>query len=175
MSDNNERIILGGGCFWCIEAVYKRVKGVISTQPGYAGGEGENPDYRLVSTGESGFAEVVEVIFDKEIISLSTILEIFWRAHDPTTLNRQGNDIGSQYRSIIFYTDDKQKKIIETSLQGLILSGTYANLPVTQVEPLEKFWPAEDYHKDYFEANRGQSYCRLVIEPKLLKLLLMED
>jgi len=175
MADKRECIILGGGCFWCIEAVYKRIKGVISTRPGYAGGTVENPDYKQVSTGETGHAEVVEVCFDTTAISLTTILEVFWSAHDPTTLNRQGNDIGSQYRSVVYYSDETQKEAAEVSLQGLIRTGTYKSLPVTRIEPLEIFWPAEEYHKDYFEANRGMSYCRMVIEPKLHKLALMKD
>ena len=175
MTDNIERIVLGGGCFWCLEAVYKRIKGITTSRPGYAGGFVENPDYKHVSTGKTGHAEVVEVCFDKTVISLTTILEIFWRAHDPTTLDRQGNDVGSQYRSVIFYADDNQKKLAESSLKELIKSGTYNNPPVTQITALETFWPAEAYHKDYFETNRGESYCRIVIEPKLVKLLLMED
>ena len=175
MADNRECIILGGGCFWCIEAVYKRIKGVISTRPGYAGGTVENPDYNQVTTGETRHAEVVEVCFDTTAISLTAILEVFWHAHDPTTLNRQGNDIGSQYRSVVYYNNEAQKEVAETSLQGLIHAGTYTSPPVTEIEPLESFWPAEVYHKDYFEANRGMSYCRMVIEPKLHKLALMED
>jgi peptide-methionine (S)-S-oxide reductase len=175
MAENRECIILGGGCFWCIEAVFKRIKGVTTTRPGYAGGSIDNPTYRQVSTGETGHAEVVEVCFDNKAISLTTLLEMFWRAHDPTTVDRQGNDIGSQYRSIIFYNNQTQREIIESSLQGLIHAGTYSSLPVTEIESLERFWPAENYHKDYFEINRGESYCRMVIEPKLLKLLLMED
>ncbi|MCD6343501.1 MAG: peptide-methionine (S)-S-oxide reductase MsrA [Spirochaetaceae bacterium] len=175
MADNRECIILGGGCFWCIEAVYKRIPGVISTRPGYAGGTVKNPDYNQVTIGETGHAEVVEVCFDTTAISLTAILEVFWRAHNPTTLNRQGNDIGSQYRSVVFYNNEAQKEAAETSLQGLIHAGIYKSLPVTRIEPLETLWPAEEYHKDYFEANRGQSYCRMVIEPKLHKLALMED
>ena len=175
MTDNIERIVIGGGCFWCIEAVYKRIKGVTSTRPGYAGGVTENPDYKQVRTGETDHAEVVEICFDRTVISTEAILEIFWRAHDPTTANRQGNDVGSQYRSIIFYADENQKELAELSLKGLIDAGTHKDPPVTQILPLETFWPAEAYHKDYFEANRGQSYCRIVIEPKLHKLALMED
>ena len=175
MSNNSECIVLGGGCFWCIEAVYKRIKGVSSTRPGYAGGTAENPDYKQVCTGETGHAEVVEICFDNAILSLETILEIFWRAHDPTTINRQGNDVGSQYRSIIFYTNAAQKELAELSLKGLIKDGTYSKLPVTEILLLETFYPAEVYHKDYFETNRGESYCRMIIEPKLLKMLLLED
>ena len=175
MTDNIERIVIGGGCFWCIEAVYKRIKGVTSTRPGYAGGSSDNPDYKQVCNGETGHAEVVEISYDKSVISLQAILEIFWRAHDPTTVNRQGNDIGTQYRSVIFYANEAQKKIAETSKADLISSGVLKDQPVTQIVPLDTFWPAEAYHKDYFEANRGQSYCRLVIEPKLQKMLLVED
>ena len=175
MTDNIERIVIGGGCFWCIEAVYKRIKGVTSTRPGYAGGVTENPDYKQVCTGETDHAEVVEICFDRTVISTEAILKIFWRAHDPTTANRQGNDVGSQYRSIILYADEKQKELAEMSMKGLIDAGTHKDLPVTQILPLETFWPAEAYHKDYFEANRGQSYCRIVIEPKLHKLALFED
>jgi peptide-methionine (S)-S-oxide reductase len=175
MTDDIERIIIGGGCFWCIEAVYKRIKGVTSTRPGYAGGSIENPDYKQVCTGTTGHAEVVEISYDKTVISSDAILELFWRAHDPTTLNRQGNDTGTQYRSIIFYADEAQKELAETSMNDLVKSGTYADRPVTQIVPLETFWPAEAYHKDYFEANRGQSYCRLVIEPKLQKMLLVKE
>ena len=175
MTDNIERFIIGGGCFWCIEAVYKRIKGVTSTRPGYAGGIVENPDYKQVSTGTTGHAEVVEISYDKTVISSEAILELFWRAHDPTTLNRQGADVGSHYRSIILYADEAQKELAETSMDTLVKSGTYADPPVTQIVPLETFWPAEAYHKDYFEANRGQSYCRLVIQPKLQKMLLIED
>jgi len=174
-TNNIERIVVGGGCFWCIEAVYKRIRGVVATRPGYAGGFAENPDYKQVCTGATGHAEVVEISYDRTAITGDAILEIFWRAHDPTTLNRQGNDVGSQYRSIILYANAGQKSLAEASLKDLVQSGTLTNPPVTQIVPLETFWPAEAYHKDYFEANRGQSYCRLVIEPKLHKLVLLED
>ena len=175
MTDTSERIILGGGCFWCIEAVYKRIQGVVATRPGYAGGHLDNPDYKQVCTGETGHAEVVEISYDPHVISTETILEIFWRAHDPTTLNRQGNDVGTQYRSVILYSNEKQKELAEKSLAGLIDAGTYDDPPVTRIQPLETFWPAEAYHKDYFESNRSQGYCRVVIEPKLHKLALLED
>jgi peptide-methionine (S)-S-oxide reductase len=172
---NIERIVVGGGCFWCIEAVYKRIKGVVATRPGYAGGYVENPDYKLVCTGDTGHAEVVEISYDKTVITGEAILEVFWRAHDPTTPNRQENDVGTQYRSIILYADAAQKKLAESSIGDLVASGVYPKKPVTQVLPLETFWPAEAYHKDYFEDNRGQSYCRMVIETKLHKLALLED
>ena len=175
MIDRNERIVLGGGCFWCIEAVYKRIEGVISTRPGYAGGTTANPDYERVCTGGTGHAEVVEIIFDPDVISLEALLEVFWRAHDPTTRDRQGGDVGTQYRSVILYADERQKAVAESSLAGLTASGTCVNNPVTQILPLQTFWPAEAYHKDYFENNRAQGYCRVVIEPKLHKLALLED
>ena len=175
MTSGTERIVLGGGCFWCLKAVYNRISGITSTRPGYAGGHVENPDYEQVCTGETGHAEVVEISYDPSVLSTEAVLEIFWRAHDPTTRDRQGNDVGTQYRSIILYADENQKKLAEQSLAGLIASGMYPNLPVTTIEPLGTFWPAEAYHKDYFEGHRSQSYCRLVIEPKLHKLALMED
>ena len=175
MTSNIQRLVIGGGCFWCLEAIFKRISGVTSTRPGYAGGHVENPDYEQVCTGVTGHAEVVEVSFDTDVISAEAILEIFWRAHDPTTKDRQGQDVGDQYRSIILYSDDEQKQLAQRSLEGLIESGMYPSMPVTQIEPLGTFWPAEAYHKDYFEDHRSQGYCRLVIEPKLHKLALMED
>ncbi len=174
MSSTIDRIVVGGGCFWCLEAVFRRISGVTSTRPGYAGGHEDNPDYKRVCTGASGHAEVVEISFDTSEISLGAILDVFWRAHDPTTENRQGSDIGTQYRSIILYTSEKQKEAAEESIAGLIKAGLYSDPPVTTIEPLDTFWPAEEYHKDYFEDNRNQSYCRIVIEPKLRKLTLME-
>ncbi len=175
MRSGIDRIVLGGGCFWCLEAVFKRISGVISTRPGYAGGHLDNPDYKQVCTGETGHAEVVEISFDRSVISIEAILEIFWRAHDPTTKDRQGADVGTQYRSIILYADEEQKEAAQQSLEGLIESAMYPSLPVTLIEPLGTFWPAEAYHKDYFEDHRNIGYCRLVIEPKLHKLALMED
>ena len=170
MKEKIQHIVLGGGCFWCVEAVYKRIKGIVSTRPGYAGGDMDNPDYKSICTGKTGHAEVVELSYDPDIISLDDILTIFWQAHDPTTLNRQGHDSGTQYRSIILYDETFQRTVAEKSLKTLAESGLYANPPVTQIIHLEKFWPAEEYHKDYFELNRNQGYCRLVIEPKLKKL-----
>ncbi len=175
MTSDTKRIVIGGGCFWCLEAVFKRISGVLSSRPGYAGGETENPDYEQVCRGETGHAEVVEISFNPELISGEALLEIFWRAHDPTTKDRQGEDVGTQYRSIILYADETQKEMAERSRDGLIESGMYPSLPVTSIEPLRTFWPAEAYHKDYFEGNRSKGYCRLVIEPKLHKLALLED
>ena len=175
MPVNSERIVLGGGCFWCLEAVYKRIEGVVSTRPGYAGGRLKEPTYEQVCTGETGHVEVVEVSFDPKIVSLEAILEIFWRAHDPTTPDRQGGDIGTQYRSVIFCADEVQTAAAKASLSELAASGAYEDEPVTQILPLDTFWPAEAYHKNYFDNNRGRGYCRAVIEPKLHKLALLED
>jgi peptide-methionine (S)-S-oxide reductase len=175
MPEKSERIVLGGGCFWCLAAVYKRIEGVVSTRPGYAGGNLSDPSYEQVCTGKTGHAEVVEVSYHPDVVTLETLLEVFWRAHDPTTPNRQGGDVGTQYRSIILYEDDAQRNLAEMSLSGLIASGAYRIEPVTEIVPLDTFWPAEAYHSDYFENNRSQGYCRLVIEPKLHKLSLLED
>lgn len=172
MSETIQSIVLGGGCFWCIEAVFKRIDGIKATRPGYAGGHMDNPEYKKVCQGSTGHAEVVQIDFDSEIISLDAVLDIFWKAHDPTTLNRQGHDVGTQYRSIILYADETQKNAAEASLKKLQTLQIYPNPPVTEIIPLKKFWPAEEYHKDYFEDNRNQGYCRLVIEPKLKKLSL---
>lgn len=169
MSKNSlETIVLGGGCFWCTEAVFKRVPGVTSVAPGYAGGVMENPQYQDVSAGSTGHAEVVKVTFDKEKVSLRQILEIFFLAHDPTTLNRQGGDIGTQYRSIILFTDINQKPIIEKSLKTK--QNELKDKIVTEVKPLEKFYSAEESHRNYYENHRNSSYCVLVIQPKLDKI-----
>jgi peptide-methionine (S)-S-oxide reductase len=162
-----EFAVLGGGCFWCTEAIYGRVKGVLSAIPGYAGGETESPTYSEVCSGKTGHAEVVRVEFDPEIITYEEILEIFWHAHDPTTLNRQGNDIGTQYRSIILYADDEQKELAQSSLKTADTSGMFSQPIVTQIEPLGEFYPAEDYHHDYFANNPNQPYCRAIISPKV--------
>ncbi|MCG8451635.1 MAG: peptide-methionine (S)-S-oxide reductase MsrA [Spirochaetales bacterium] len=175
MTEDLDHIVLGGGCFWCLEAVYKRIEGVVTTRPGYAGGYLENPDYKTVCAGDTGHAEVVEIGFRPSMLSLNAVLDIFWMAHDPTTPDRQGNDVGPQYRSIILYANQTQKTIAEASMAALERSNTYSVPPVTQIVPLETFWPAEAYHKDYFEGNRTQGYCRLVIAPKLRKLNLMKD
>jgi len=170
MKTIKETIVLGGGCFWCLEAVYKRVSGVVSVQSGYSGGNMENPDYNAVCTGETGHAEVVKIIFNPDIIPLDSLLDIFWQAHNPVTKNRQGNDIGTQYRSVIFYTSEKQKSIIAGSVRKLEESGKYSKPVVTEIMPLENFWPAENYHNNYYELHKNQPYCKVVIEPKLKKL-----
>jgi len=166
-----EEAIFGGGCFWCTEAIYKRVKGVEKVEPGYAGGDVENPSYRLVCSGTTGHAEVVRVTFDPAVISYKDLVDIFWYAHDPTTLNRQGNDIGTQYRSIILTKNDQQRKIAEKSLKEASESGAFRKPIVTVIEALDTFYPAEDYHFDYFATNPNQPYCRAVIAPKVQHFL----
>ncbi len=165
---NNRTIVLGGGCFWCIEALYRRFEGVLAAESGYAGGNKPDPTYQEVCTGATGHAEVVRVAFDTDRISEEEILSFFWKAHDPTTLNRQGADVGTQYRSIILYTDDEQRANAERSRDAAAPS--FRDPIVTQIEPLREFYPAEDYHRDYYENNSRQGYCRMVIEPKLRKL-----
>jgi len=160
---------LGGGCFWCTEAVFQEVKGVLEVEPGYSGGDLANPSYELVSTGTTGHAEVVQIIFDAKTISFTDILKIFFETHDPTTLNRQGTDVGTQYRSIIFYHNEKQKATAEKVVAELEKSKKYANPIVTQLEPFKIFYGAEKYHKDYYKCNPNQSYCRLIISPKIQK------
>lgn len=161
-----EKIVLGGGCFWCLDAAYKLIKGVTIVQQGYAGGTLANPTYEQVCSGITGHAEVVQVQFDPQIIKLENILDIFWIIHDPTTLNRQGYDIGTEYRSIILFCNEKQKPIIEMSLQKA--QKVWENPIVTEIKPLEKFHPAEDYQNDY-ETSRSD-YCQIIINPKLNKL-----
>lgn len=162
--------ILGGGCFWCIEAVYERIDGVKSAVSGYAGGGDPDPTYHEVSAGTTGHAEVVRIEFDPKVISYGEILDLFWRAHDPTTLNRQGADVGTQYRSVILYTSDAQKTEAERSKRAISDSGTYDNPIVTEILPLEEFFDAEEYHQDYYELNPNAGYCGFVIRPKLQKL-----
>lgn len=165
----NDSIVLGGGCFWCLEAVFQRLKGVIVITNGYAGGVVENPSYEMVLSGRTGHAEVVKIEFDPDIVSLETILQIFWALHDPTTLNQQGADVGTQYRSIILYKNSVQKNLAEKSLKNV--GQPLWNKPVvTQIEPLEKFYPAEDYHQNYFNQHPEAAYCQIVINPKITKL-----
>lgn len=167
---NSEVVTLGGGCFWCTEAVYLNIKGVRKVEPGYSGGKMEDADYRKVSTGRTGHAEVVQVTFDPDVITFKEILEVFFATHDPTTLNRQGADVGPQYRSVIFYHDDAQRAIAEETIDQLNGEGIWDRPIVTVVERLNAFHRAEDYHLNYYERNREQPYCRLVIDPKLDKL-----
>lgn len=165
-----ETAIFGGGCFWCTEAVFKRLKGVQSVVPGYAGGETNNPTYHDVSGGNTGHAEAVKIEFDPSIISFEDLLAVFFGTHDPTTRNRQGNDVGTQYRSVIFYTNDAQKEKARQIIKETDEAHVYENPVVTEVVPLGKFYDAEDYHKDYYENNKTAPYCSIVIEPKLEKL-----
>lgn len=165
-----EVIVFGGGCFWCTEAVFERIEGVSDVLPGYSGGNVINPSYREVCTGNTGHAEVVEVTYDSSIVKLETLLKVFFTTHDPTTLNRQGADVGTQYRSAIFYTSDKQKVLAEMIIGELERNKVFNDPIVTEVKPLENFYQAEDYHNGYFEANKQQPYCRIVIQPKIEKL-----
>ncbi len=164
-----ESLVLGGGCFWCLEAVYDQVRGVESAVSGYAGGEVPNPTYKQVTGGRTGHAEVVEITFDPSVVSRDTLLDVFFTIHDPTTLNRQGNDVGPQYRSIAFYSNDVQKQAIEEAIARTAASGEWRGSPVTEVQPLKAFYVAEDYHQEYFELNGEQPYCSLVIAPKVAK------
>ena len=168
--DKLKTAVFGGGCFWCIEAVFERAKGVVSVTSGYAGGETENPNYRDVCSGTTGHAEVVKIEYDPSIIGYEELLEVFWKAHDPTTLNRQGADAGTQYRSIILYTDREQREIAEKSKKELEKAGIFKDPVVTEIKELEKFYPAENYHQDYYQNNSSAGYCRVVIAPKLKKL-----
>lgn len=159
----------GSGCFWCSEAIFERVKGVHKVISGYAGGNVEKPTYEQVCTGKTGHAEVCQITFDPSIVSFEELLKIFWKTHDPTTLNRQGADAGTQYRSVIFYHSDEQKKLAEHYKLELDKSGAWENPIVTEISPLTKFFPAEDYHQNYFANNPTQGYCSFVIAPKVEK------
>lgn len=165
-----ESAIFGGGCFWCTEATFQMLKGVISVFPGYAGGNVDNPSYDEVSTGRTGHAEVIKIDFDSSVITFQDLLSVFFNTHDPTTLNKQGNDVGTQYRSIILYTNNDQKVTAEQTIKELNDAKAYDKDVVTEVKPLEKFFEAESYHKDYYKNNQGDAYCSLVIAPKLEKM-----
>jgi len=165
----SETLTLGGGCFWCLEAVFTELKGVSKVESGYAGGHVPNPTYAQVSDGDTGHAEVVQITFDPDVVSRDTILRAFFTIHDPTTLNRQGNDVGSQYRSIAFFTNAEQKAAIENAIQATAASHEWSGTIVTEVVPLTKFYKAEDYHQEYFKLHGSQPYCQLVIAPKVAK------
>jgi peptide-methionine (S)-S-oxide reductase len=164
-----EATTLGGGCFWCLEAVYEQLKGVVDVESGYAGGVVPNPTYEQVCTGGSGHTEVVQVTFDAQAITFEELLEVFFTIHDPTTLNRQGADIGPQYRSAIFYHDPKQQEVAESVIQRIEAEGIWDHPIVTEVTELGTFYKAEDYHQEYYRRNRGQPYCQVVIAPKVAK------
>lgn len=166
---NLEYATFGGGCFWCVEACFDMLKGVESVTSGYSGGHKENPTYQEVCTGETGHAEVVQIAFDPKVISFSQLLESFWFLHDPTQLNRQGNDIGTQYRSVIFYHSEEQKNEAQASMIASEMSKKWPGKYVTQIVPFEKFWPAEEYHQNYFDINPNQPYCSAVVGPKVAK------
>jgi peptide-methionine (S)-S-oxide reductase len=166
---NLEIATFGAGCFWCTEAVYERLNGVEKVISGYSGGHVKNPSYKEVCTGTTGHAEVTQVYFNPEIISYEELLDVFWQTHDPTTLNRQGNDIGTQYRSVIFYSNERQKKASEESKRNIDMSGTFKDRVVTEISPLINFYEAEDYHQDYFKNNPNQPYCSVIIAPKIKK------
>jgi len=166
--EKTEIALIGGGCFWCTEAVFEKITGVVEVISGYAGGESSNPTYKEICTGKTGHAEVIKIIFDPEITSFAKILEVFGLAHDPTTLNRQGADVGTQYRSTIMYLSEKQKKIAIAWKKKL--SDKFVDPVVTEIVPAPIFYPAEDYHQDYYKKNPNQGYCSFVIRPKLKKL-----
>jgi peptide methionine sulfoxide reductase msrA/msrB len=166
---NLETITLGGGCYWCVEAVYENLKGVKSVVSGFSGGTVANPTYEEVCTGRTGHAEVVQVTYDKTVTNLNEIFQVFFTVHDPTTLNRQGADVGTQYRSVIFYSNEEQKKAAESIIQELNAKNVYPSKIVTVVEAFKKFYPADDYHQDYYNNNKEQPYCKMVIQPKIEK------
>ncbi len=171
MSSNNKSEIatLGGGCFWCLEAVYVELNGVSKVVSGYSGGRTRNPSYREVCSGASGHAEVVQITFDPDMLSFADLLRVFFTIHDPTTLNRQGADVGTQYRSAIFTHSPEQQQVAAEIIAEVEAAGIWSNPIVTEVEPIEDFYAAEEYHQDYYQNNSGQMYCRAVIEPKVLK------
>lgn len=170
MSDDSrqEKATLGGGCFWCIEAVFQQLDGVESVVSGYAGGHDPNPNYQSVCSGATGHAEVVQITFDPEVVTYEELLNVFWKAHDPTTLNRQGNDVGTQYRSAIYYHSEAQKEAALKSIESA--QPHFSDKIVTEVAPLDVFYGGEDYHQDYYVNHREQGYCSFVIRPKLDKL-----
>ena len=166
-----EKATFANGCFWCTEAIFKRLKGVDSVQSGYTGGEMENPTYEDVSSGMTGHAECLQITFDPSIISYKTMLDVFFGTHDPTTPNRQGDDVGTQYRSAVFFHDDKQKETALQKKEELDKSGKFHDPIVTQIVPFTNFYPAEEHHKDYYDSNPSAPYCMFVIDPKVRKLM----
>jgi peptide-methionine (S)-S-oxide reductase len=164
-----EKATFGSGCFWCTEAIFKRLKGVEKVKSGYSGGEKEDPTYEEVCGGTTGHAEVIRVEYDAEIVSYKDLLEVFWRTHDPTTLNRQGNDVGTQYRSVVFYHDENQRNLAEDYKKRLTEEQIWPDPIVTEISPLRNFYEAENYHDDYFDRNGGQPYCAFVVAPKVEK------
>lgn len=169
MNKKVEVATFGAGCFWCVEAVYEIVEGIEHVESGYSGGHVENPSYRAVTSGRSGHAEVARIHFDPDVISYKELLTVLWHTHNPTTLNRQGNDVGTQYRSVIYYHNEEQKKIAEESLKETEASGLWSDPIVTTIEPLTNYYVAENYHQNYFENNPNAGYCSYIIAPKIKK------
>lgn len=165
-----DHITLGGGCFWCTEAAFLELRGVQSVEPGYAGGHDPSPTYESVCSGRTGHAEVVRVAFDPEVLPLDALLQVFFTVHDPTTRDRQGADVGTQYRSIVLYQDEEQEQVVRSVMAKLEAEGLWPHPFVTEVAPLTRFFPAEPYHVDYYRRNAGQPYCQVVISPKLAKV-----
>ena len=165
-----EKATFGAGCFWCVEAVFERLDGVLEVEAGYTGGRIKNPTYKEVCSGNSGHAEVIQITYNPDLINYAKLLDIFWISHDPTTLNRQGADVGTQYRSVIFYHSENQKKIAQKSLVEIDQSDKFNSSIVTKLESLGDYYPAEEYHQDYFRLNSQAPYCQLVIRPKLNKI-----
>lgn len=170
---SKELATLAGGCFWCTEAIFKRIKGVEKVTSGYTGGDIPNPAYEQVCSGQTGHAECIQIEFNPEVISFEKLLEIFWRLHDPTTLNRQGADVGTQYRSAIFYHSEEQRLKAIESKKKIENKKLYKDQIVTKIEKFRKFYPAEEYHQDFYDSNRGYGYCNLIIDPKVHKLIEM--
>jgi peptide-methionine (S)-S-oxide reductase len=166
---NIDTATLGAGCFWCVEAVFQRLEGVLTVESGYSGGTVKNPAYREVCNGTTGHAEVARITYDKSKLSFDELLEVFWKTHDPTTLNYQGNDHGTQYRSVVFYHNEEQKKLAEKYKTEINASGAYPNPIVTEISPAKEFYKAEDYHQNYFNQNGQEQYCKYVIQPKVEK------
>ena len=168
-NENLDTIYFGAGCFWCVEAIFQQVNGVEEVIPGYCGGAIKNPTYNEVCSGKTGHAEVAKIVFNPSVVDLAHLLEVFWKTHDPTTLNRQGNDIGTQYRSAIFFVKDYHKAEVLKFKEELIAEKVWDQAIVTQVEKIDVFYPAEDYHHNYFNNNKSQGYCQFVIQPKIEK------
>jgi len=164
-----EKATFGSGCFWCTEAIFERLDGVVTVESGYSGGKVDNPTYEEVCSGTTGYAEVTQITYDPSIITYDELLEVFWKTHDPTTLNRQGNDVGTQYRSVIFYNNDEEKELAEKYKAELDKSGAWGNQIVTEISLFTKFYSAEGYHQDYYNNNPNQGYCAFVIAPKVEK------
>lgn len=165
-----EKETLAGGCFWCTEAIFQRLEGVKLATPGYSGGHTKNPTYEEVCSGKTGHAEAIEIEFDPKVISYEKLLDVFWKLHDPTTLNRQGGDMGIQYRSVIFYHNEEQRRIAEESKKRVEESGVYKGKVVTEIVPYSNFYKAEGYHQHYYDRNKNAPYCQIVIDPKIQKL-----